>query len=114
MPQCKKEGCREQAVQFGKRYCPEHLKAYQMKQREYQAIQQTLRNCAGCGEKLSKTRHDAGELECGRCHQESLAARMESEERGRIHREKTARLAELDACDTVTQLRNYIRKHLFE
>ena len=113
MPQCKVSGCREEAVPTGKRYCPAHKALYEAKQREYNEIQKTLRCCEDCGEKLSKTRHDAGEVKCGRCFQESEAARIESEEAGRRHREKMDRLAELDACETVSQLRDYIRRHLF-
>lgn len=101
MPKCKMSNCREEAVPFGKRYCPRHKAEYERKQREYAAIQRTLRDCECCGIKLSKTRHDAGETLCGDCAE---VVRKEYAEQ----RKQRA----FDEAATVEELKNWMREHM--
>ena len=72
MPRCKKSDCREEAVPFGKRYCPTHMAEYKRKQREYEEVRKTLRNCECCGDTLTKTKHDAGETLCWSCDEKRI------------------------------------------
>jgi hypothetical protein len=105
MPKCKKADCREQAVPYGKRYCPAHLAEYKAKQAAYERLKQTLPDCINCGQKLSKTRADLGEDICGTC------AKALEEEQARVSREEHLHDA-LDDCTTVDELREFIRCYL--
>lgn len=105
MPQCKKDGCKTEAVPFGKRYCPSHLAEYKAKQAAYAALRATLPACPQCGDKLSKTRADAGETLCGSC-----AATNAERQRERDMQEQLD--WELDRCETVEDLKAFIRERL--
>lgn len=114
MPQCKKSNCREEAVPFGKRYCPQHMREYKAKQAEYEQVKTTLRDCSCCGEKLTKTAHDRGDMLCFGC---SVAAdRRRTEERLQRDRErvKQRKMDELEAASTVADLKTWIVKYLVE
>lgn len=101
MPQCKMSNCREPALPTGKRYCAHHKAEYLRKQREYEAIQATLRICGCCGEKLSKTRHDNGEDLCGTCWQ----AEVDRAERNRKTRQ-------FNDATTVEELKAWMREYM--
>ena len=101
MPKCKMSNCREEAVPFGKRYCPRHKAEYERKRREYAEIQRTLRDCERCGVKLSKARHDAGETICGDC---AVVVRKEYSEQ----RKQRA----FNEAATVEELKNWMREYM--
>jgi hypothetical protein len=68
MPQCKLPHCKEEAVPYGKRYCPAHKAAYQMKQSEYRAWRELLPDCAD--EDCSGKVLEDNETFCTSCRQE--------------------------------------------
>lgn len=75
MPQCKMAYCREPALPTGKRYCAHHRAEYDRKKREYEKVAATLRCCETCGDRLSKTGHDRGDVYCMTCQQQEAAQR---------------------------------------
>lgn len=105
MPQCKKANCREEAVPGGKRYCPAHMREYKQKQAEYRAIEATLRCCVSCGQKLTKTAHDRGDLTCRDCTATILATAARRSAQAALE-------DELMACGGVDDLKTFILKHL--
>lgn len=112
MPQCKMANCREPALPTGKRYCAEHKAAYLRKQKEYEAVRATLRQCGCCGDRLTLTRHERGESLCSPCS--VLEAHRERQQA--IFNEKEAlrrrRLEDLHSAKTVEELRGWIKEHV--
>lgn len=107
MAKCKMDGCREEAV-YGsgwghKRYCLVHGTAYAKKQRVYLEIQETLRDCECCGQKLSKSHHDMGLTTCGACEAELGRQRAEQ------WKEES-----LDNASTVEDLKAWIKEHMLK
>lgn len=129
MAQCKKDCCREQAVPHApKQLCREHLDAYRAKQKEQAAIRATLPDCPGpwegraCPDR-AKVRHKrvfAGEPppkdpyfpRCPRCQQ--IADDQNAYERAKARKAEAdrLRLSELDNCDSVEDLRQWIKGHM--
>jgi len=101
MPQCKKDGCREPALPTGKRYCVSHMAEYLRKQKEYAAVSATLRCCASCGTKLTKTGHDRGDLYCASCVQRYEARQVEIE-----------KSSSFETVETVDDLKQWIRRYM--
>jgi len=48
MPRCKKDGCREEAVPGGKRYCVEHMAQYKANAAAYDARARAAPKCPVC------------------------------------------------------------------
>lgn len=103
MPQCKRDGCREQAVPFGKRYCPEHMAQYRAKQKEYQDWQASAPKCKCCGGVMTRTRVDNGTTICGDCE-------AEQEEQASRYRKQQA----FDNAETVEELKWWIRTYMLK
>lgn len=115
MPKCKMSICQAEAVPGApKRYCSWHLSEYLRKQREYAAIQRTLRCCEVCGGKLTKTSHDRGDTRCRDCQAEADAAAAENARYRAEQDAKRARLLELSNCLTIDDLKRFIINHLLE
>ena len=107
MPRCKKSDCREEAVPFGKRYCPTHMAEYKRKQREYEEVRKTLRNCECCGDTLTKTKHDAGETLCWSCDEKRI-------EQIEIESALCLKINQLDEASTLDELKTWIKDHLLK
>ena len=60
MTQCKRDGCREQAVATGERLCPAHTAALKARRAKYERDGQNLPLCCDCGVKLRQGRTDHG------------------------------------------------------
>lgn len=101
MPQCKRNGCREQAVPHGKRYCLGHMAEYQAKKREYHKRAAAAPKCLQCGIEplLSERRVDLGL--CPGC-EKALAE----------HREAHRRQIAFYKADTVEALKDWMRSYL--
>lgn len=121
MSQCKKDGCREQAVyhrRWGhKRYCEVHGHAYADKRDAALRAREKMPDCESgispsCEGKVGALRAARGETVCRFCEEEAreLRARYEHEERERKAEE--LKLQQLDQCDTVEALREWIREHV--
>ena len=111
MPQCKKDYCKEPAVDgpWRKQYCREHGEAYLAKRKEYQKNRALLPDCAGnCGAKARVTRlYPDGPLvpfDHGLC----LECEKLSEEQEADHRKQRA----FESAETVEELKDWIRDHL--
>lgn len=112
MPKCKLGHCREEAVPFGKRYCPKHLAEYKAKRAEYERIQATLRCCDACGEKLTKMAHDRGDRLCQGCQERAAVAEAAARRRAEHRRFETQRLDDLEACQSVDDLKAFILRYM--
>lgn len=100
MPKCKLSNCREEAVPYGKRYCPFHLAEYNRKQREYRERAEAAPKCPDCG--VAPLLHE-GYIRCRACQdhrdqQERAAARQEL----------------FDGIDTLEELKDWIRVNLWK
>ena len=129
MPQCKKAFCYEQAVPFApKQYCREHLGAYPAKRVEQAAIQATPPDCPGPWEgracpEGAKTRmktlyhgepppKDPYFPRCRRCQQEADDQNAYERAEAREAEADRLRLSLLDNCDSVEDLRQWIKEYM--
>ncbi len=112
MPKCKKSGCCEEAVPYGKRYCPHHMQEYRRNQAEYEAIYATLRCCEQCGEKLTKTGHDRGDRLCRSCEERQEQERIQNHYASIRIEQRRKKIADLDAAQTVDSLREWIKTYM--
>lgn len=112
MPKCKKSFCREEAVPYGKRYCPTHMHEYKEKQREFDRISATLRCCTFCGEKLTKTGHDRGDLMCRSCSEAKLLADAEAARREDVRLTRQRIREELESATNIEDLRSWIDRYV--
>ena len=101
MPQCKMSNCREPALPTGKQYCAHHQSEYLRKQREYAAVQATLRKCECCGQPLTLTRHNNGENLCNSCSE------VENQRRAVLRKEER-----FEEASTVDDLKSWIKEYL--
>lgn len=106
MPQCKVNGCREQARPIGKRYCEKHYQEYLAKQKLHRERQAALPDCESgiapaCQGKVSQTRVDLGLTICGNCEHE-------------INRlsDENAKEQEFQDAETVEELKEWMVKYL--
>lgn len=79
MVQCKKDGCREPAVPYGKRYCKAHMAEYKEKRRKYDEIRRSLPECTSgvsslCDGKVGPHIASQGGTVCAHCQREIDAA----------------------------------------
>lgn len=99
--QCKRDGCREDAVLYGKQYCPTHTAERVARQRRSAAMRATLPNCVCCGEHLTLAAHTNGYDTCTEC-------RQAQELRDAEH----AKVAAFDDAETVDDLKQWMRQYL--
>ena len=103
MPQCKIDGCREQAQKYGKRLCPEHEARRAAKAKAYRS----LPLCTFCATQYTNNQTKFGEPECPTCRNK----RWEREEA----QEKTnAIIDKLEECSTIDELKEFIRYEILE
>ena len=72
MRRCKINYCKEEAVPYGKRYCPTHLAAYKKKRAVYLEIEKNLPKCESgispeCQGVVGVTRSECGLTTCKSC-----------------------------------------------
>ena len=110
MTQCKRDGCREQAVATGERLCPAHSAALKAKRGKYERDALNLPLCCDCG--VMRVR--AARLPPGkdallvpisdRCHSCSDRDAQKSAD--------DLKAWEFDQAETVEQLKDWIREYL--
>lgn len=100
MPKCKKDGCYEEALPSGKRYCKMHKQEYLQKRKDYLAIQATRRKCIQCGDPLTALQDRLSLDLCGDCAYINAA----HEHQAKVRRE-------FDLAETVDELKDWIRTH---
>jgi ribosomal protein L37AE/L43A len=103
MPQCKIDGCKEQAQPYGKRLCPEHEARRAAKAKAYFAKPK----CAFCGTQHTDNKNDQGIPECPSCRNARFDREYEQSKKNGI-------VNELMACSDLDQLKNFILIHLME
>ena len=103
MPQCKINGCREQAQKYGKRLCPEHEARRAAKAKAYRE----LPLCQSCGTQHTKNENGYGAPECPTC-------RNERWERVLAQEKTNAIIDKLEECSTIDELKSFILTHLLE
>lgn len=97
MPQCKKYNCREEAVPYGKRYCPKHKAEYEAKKKAYQQRAAAAPKCPDCG-----TAPLFGDrVRCLDCQRDEV-------ERAVIRTKQR----QFDEAQTVEELKDWIRKYM--
>lgn len=120
MPQCKMSHCREPAVYGGakwgnKRYCIEHGERYAARKQEYQAVQATLPFCETCGtNKITPTRLKEGVYVCGECEQRALAEAEAAEVQRNRAAHKRHIMEQLEACQTMEDMKVFIARFLLK
>ncbi len=97
MPQCKIDGCRNQATPGVKRYCDDHRAKY-LKRRAMFANRPWCAN--GCKQQVLA----AGDV-CGTC-------RRKAEEAFDRRRRESAIETELEDCESLYELKQWIQTHL--
>lgn len=118
MPQCKRDYCREPAVDHRvktegfkrKQYCAAHYEEYKAKQRAYRDRQRTLPDCESgialdCNGKVQPVRAEHGETTCRQC--ETLAYDL----RNRLAAEDRKRTLFREA-ETVEELKAWIEEYM--
>lgn len=121
MAQCKKDCCRAQAVyhrRWGhKRYCEEHGHAYADKRDAALRAREKMPDCTSgispsCEGKVGAQRAARGETVCRFCEEEAreLHERYVYEERRQ--RAEEIKLWRLDQCDTVEELKEWIKEYV--
>ncbi len=113
MPKCKMSNCREEAVPYGKRYCPHHMQQYKRKQAEYAAISATLRQCACCGEKLTKTSHDRGDLMCRSCEERVTEEKLQNAYAEKRLARKREKDEAFERANSVDELKDWIKRYAY-
>lgn len=101
MPKCKLDRCREEAVPYGKRYCPEHLAAYKAKQKKYAEWQETAPKCDRCGKPLTISRVERKSSICTPC-----------EDVSRIKGVKRQKIDSFRKAETVADLKEWIETYI--
>jgi uncharacterized Zn finger protein (UPF0148 family) len=97
MPKCKLNNCREEAVPYGKRYCPAHKAAYEAKQREYRKRAAEAPKCPDCG-----TAPLFGDrVRCPDCQRDEDARQA-----------YYTKQMQFDEAQTVEELKDWIRKYM--
>ena len=103
MPQCKINGCREQAQKYGKRLCPEHEASRAAKAKAYRA----LPLCQFCKTQHTNNENVDGVPECPTCRNERLDREAAQEKRNSI-------IDRLERCSTIDELKWFIRYEILE
>jgi hypothetical protein len=114
MPQCKKDGCREQAIyhpRWGhKRYCEAHGHAYADKRDTALVARAKMNDCESgispsCEGKVRPSRWDQGITVCRWCEEEV-------QELQRQHEYETRRQERYDNAQTVEDLKQWIEEYM--
>lgn len=105
MPKCKLSNCREEAVPYGKRYCPAHKAVYEAKKRAYAEVAATLPDCLDCGRKVSPNRASAGEIRCTDC-----GHRHEERRRRAVFEQE--RFEALDSAASVQEIKEWLARYV--
>ena len=103
MPQCKRDGCREEAQPYGKRLCPKH----EAERRARSAAYFAKPKCAYCGTQHTDREDAFGIPECTTCYN----ARLERERQW--DREYLTR-AGLRECNDIESLKAWLEHHLLD
>jgi len=101
MPQCKIDGCREQAQPYGKRLCPQHEVTRAAKAEAYRS--KPL--CEFCRTQHTMGVNGQGVPECPTC-------RNERHDRQYQQSKKNLLIDELMSCDDLDKLKEFIRYNL--
>lgn len=101
MPQCKINGCREQAQKYGKRLCPEHEASRAAKAKAYRS----LPLCQYCGTQHTGNVNNLNVPECPTCRN----TRWEREE---AREKRNSIIDDLEGCSTIDELKEFIRHNL--
>ena len=99
MPQCKINGCREQAQKYGKRLCPEHEASRAAKAKAYRS--KPLCEFCRTQHTLNVDEH-FGKPECPTCRNARWEREAEQEKRNSI-------IDKLEECSTIDELKEFIR-----
>ena len=114
MPQCKKDGCKEQAAyhrRWGhKRYCEAHGHAYADKRDSALKARAKMPDCesgisTSCEGKVSLTRQSCGHTVCRWCEDEA----KELQER---HEYESRKQQMFDNAQTVEEIKDWIRNYM--
>lgn len=114
MPQCKKDGCREQAVYHrrwgNKRYCETHGHAYADKRDTALVARAKMNDCESgispsCEGKVRPSRWEQGHTVCRWCEEEA-------QELQRQHEYETRRQERYDNAQTVEDLKQWIEEYM--
>ena len=114
MTQCKKDGCREQAVATGERLCPAHTAALKAalkaRRAKYERDGQNLPLCCDCGVKRVR----AARLHPGKdALLVPISDRCQScSDRNVQESADDLKAWQLDQAETVEQLKDWIREYL--
>ena len=101
MPQCKRDGCREQAQPFGKRLCPKH----EAERKARSAAYFSKPKCVFCGTQHTDRKDGLNRPECMTCYNERL-------ERERAQDVERLKYDALDACRDTEDLKQWIRYYV--
>lgn len=118
MPQCKMNYCKEPAAlgrPWRKQYCLAHGEAYLAKNREFAQKRLLLPDCAGdCGGKVPLWKVDMGSDLCHVCSQ--LSDKQAADYRAQVVSDEyeMRKMASLNGCVTVADLRSWILKYAFK
>ena len=114
MPQCKKDGCRDNAVynrRWGhKRYCETHGHAYADKRDTALAARAKMNDCESgvspsCEWKVHPSRWDQGKTICAHCEEAA-------QELNRRHEYETRKRQRYDDANTVDDLKRWISDYM--
>jgi len=100
MPQCKRDGCREEAQKYGKRLCPKH----EAERKERSARYFAKPKCTYCGTQHTDRTCPSGQPECGTCRNERL-------EQESLKSDWLSKVEDLESCKTVNDLIWWIKKY---
>jgi hypothetical protein len=101
MPQCKVDGCRLEAQKHGKQLCPAHEAERKARDAAYYSKPQ----CMSCKTRRTNNIGPDGNPECPSC-------RNDRYEREEIQESADFMTFELDRCETVEELKEFIKNHL--
>ena len=97
MPQCKRDGCSEEAVPYGKRYCPKHKAEYEAKRKAYHMRAAAAPKCPDCEE----TPLFGDRERCNDCQRDEDARQA-----------YYTKQRQFDEAQTVEELKDWIRKYM--
>jgi len=110
MTQCKRDGCREQAVATGKRLCPAHTAALKARRAKYERDGQNLPLCCDCGVKR---------VRAARIHPGKDALLVPISDRCQSCSDRNVQKSaddlkawQFDQAETVEQLKDWLREYL--
>ena len=105
MPQCKRDGCRLEAQKYGKQLCPAHEAERKSRAAARDAAHFSKPLCMSCKTQFTNNVGPDGNPECTSC-------RNDRHEREEIQESADFMTFELDRCETVEELKEFIKAHL--